>query len=493
MDASNTNFGDYVSKVNKVDLDVIRDVFNIDTSVATKFIEHNRLFFGHLNMEALYLCIKSKMFSWNRPSSVNNSQWKWYTSDFCKLANKELKSNYKSQCIWTDSKALKLLSKINKIEIDKSDLSFEVLIEDTVQNVDHKPLLNFCSVSINKQTNVSMSDTDLNAFPSNRLGIALKNTVPIYEEFQKTVNGFTFDYDYKKIYDPSQIREMVETKTKSMISILNQTSSKLTPYKDALCNPERIINKNQASSWRKAVRELEKLDSIIPQQDRADNYNYNKIVEKERLCREKMQKKDPSEWVLPKYKLRAKDIVKYSMVIVSNFDKVLNLLNEYDEIKDNECDKKSVEVKLTEFCNYINRHSKKKTKFYKTSKRKKANKNRVMQKKIGPKRWSICDRVELFKASVNKINGQKFETHLRPKSIHSSASLLMRGIKKGLFTSKEKCVELEENSLPREWENRVLGLRNEEIRFSDIDDMILEKWVVERGLHAGFGWIFSYN
>lgn len=111
----------HVQKIHHFEYLLISKYISEKKGVIKAMLEHNWLFFGEkYNIEALLSCIKGKMYSTDAPENVNNSQWKYYTSDFVRLT-KDWGYNYKSQCKWGPSKALKSVQLIdfNKVEVEK--------------------------------------------------------------------------------------------------------------------------------------------------------------------------------------------------------------------------------------------------------------------------------------------------------------------------------------------------------------------------------------
>lgn len=117
----------FIQDVELAEVEVLSKMFSYSKKVLIKLIEHNKLFFGELNILALTLLLRNKGSHVFRPSKINNSTWKWYGSDVANIMKTESNVRIFSQVKWRESKAL--LRIIENDEIVISGKSIETNIE----------------------------------------------------------------------------------------------------------------------------------------------------------------------------------------------------------------------------------------------------------------------------------------------------------------------------------------------------------------------------
>lgn len=233
----------YILSIDPLLIESLVTIFQLKRSFASLLIKHNEMFFKGYNVKALELCLSNKMQHYKRPDGVNNSQWKWYTSDFCRLAG-ENGFNYRSQVVWYPSKAMNDVKFLSPSEFE---------VEEKLISI--KPKLSISSKILRSMKESVAENTGI-MFDRLNLSNPCPKKIPddeeeweAFEKCKKLVDNYTIEaksmvtgcvIESNKV-SISESAMIWAKKSQEIIKKANEKFHEVSKYEDKVKNPKKLI------------------------------------------------------------------------------------------------------------------------------------------------------------------------------------------------------------------------------------------------------------
>lgn len=429
----------YILKVDALLHKFVIESFEIKKDLASFLLKHNELFFGKVNIKALEFCLDGKMRYFHKPSDVKNSQWKWYTSDFCKIIMEKSKSIYTSQVNWYPSVAMvktKMLD-ASEFELASEETSFETKILNEKINRQISYVMNSTSKKmLSVLADVTHATKEL--IVCNEFNEKVKASDDDYSKVCSEVMDCSHEiyhmmisksFEGKSSNHPLNSKNGFEKAESDIVEGMNKWVGKINSYKDVLLNPPKFINtvkekkvKEGAAQMRRKYGKHLALYEVEEVKKEVEHRHFSKV---QKVLRSVKKVQSHCRDYIIALKNGFSELQKDSELLLKDEGEPV-FINKVSTIELSSIilDKVRQESKL-------NKANKKKRKQPKKSSKRSIVKNKQIKRKaklFGISKYFSSDFNEAVKCSGKIVSGEEFHSDIRPRAVVSLAYFLKREI-----------------------------------------------------------------